>query len=40
MEIKMTFEQFQAARRYSEDIGATIADVRSEGEPPGRLASR
>jgi hypothetical protein len=36
MEIKLTFEQFQATRRYSEDIGAAIADARWEGEPPAK----
>jgi len=32
----MTFEQFQATRRHSEDIGAAIADARWEGEPPAK----
>jgi hypothetical protein len=32
----MTFEQFQASRRYSEDIGTAIADARLEGEPPAK----
>jgi hypothetical protein len=36
MEIGLTFEQFQAARHYSEDIGAAIADARWDGEPPAR----
>jgi hypothetical protein len=40
MEIKMTFEQFQATRHYSEDIGAAIADARREGEPPEADISR
>lgn len=32
----MTFEQFQATRRYSENIGAAISDARWEGEPPAK----
>jgi hypothetical protein len=36
MEIKMTFEQFQASRRYSEDIGTAISDARWEGEPSAK----
>ena len=32
----MTFEQFQATRRYCEDIGAVIADARWDGEPPAK----
>jgi hypothetical protein len=36
MEIGLTFEQFQATRHYSEDIGAAISDARWEGEPPAK----
>ncbi len=36
MEIKMTFEQFQATRRYSEDIGAALSDARWDGEPAAK----
>ena len=34
--MKMTFEEFQATRHYSEDIGAAIADARWEHEPPAK----
>jgi hypothetical protein len=36
MERQMTFEQFQAARRYCEDLGAAISDARWEGEPAAK----
>jgi hypothetical protein len=36
MGLKMTFEQFQASRRYSEDIGTAISDARWEGDPPAK----
>jgi hypothetical protein len=32
----MTFEQFQASRRRSEDIGTAISDVHWEGGPPAK----
>jgi hypothetical protein len=35
-EIKMTFEEFQATRRRTDDIGAAINDARWEGEPPAK----
>jgi hypothetical protein len=34
--MKMTFEEFQATRRHSDDIGAVLADARWEGEPPAK----
>ena len=34
--VQMTFAEFQATRRYSEDIGAVINDARWDGEPPAK----
>ena len=32
----MTFEQFQATRKWCDDLGAALADARWEGEPAAR----
>ena len=32
----MTFEEFQATRRHTDDIGAAVNDARWEGEPPAK----
>ena len=30
----MTFTEFQATRRYCDDLGTALADARWQGEPP------
>ena len=37
--VPMTFEQFQATRRWCDDLGAAIADARWQGEPPATVQS-
>jgi hypothetical protein len=34
--VQMTFAEFQATRRWCEDLGEAIADARWQGEPPAK----
>jgi hypothetical protein len=34
--VQMTFAEFQATRRYCEDLGKAIADARWKEEPPAK----